>query len=73
MVGRFWKPCIGLAVGGEFDLMAHRSAPLNLTVVVPHSPSRTLPSLEEVLRTFHRQACLATALRILTLSKYDLC
>jgi hypothetical protein len=32
------------------------------STVVPHLLSRTLPSLDEVLRTFHRQACLATTL-----------
>jgi hypothetical protein len=31
-------------------------------VVVPHSPSRTWPSVDEAVRTFHRQACLATSL-----------
>jgi hypothetical protein len=27
------------------------------TIVVFHSPKRTLPTLDEILRTFHRQAC----------------
>jgi hypothetical protein len=31
-------------------------------VVMAHSPSRTLPSLDEVLRTFHQQASLANTL-----------
>jgi hypothetical protein len=59
------QACRWLMDGETFVLHGQRSllgVSTRPTVIMPHSPSRTFPRLDEVMRAFDRQTCLETTL-----------